>query len=136
MVILSSLSNRAPISYLPPGSIQWVNPNKFSARPTQPPSIQIVFGSPSCTTRCYPRPYFRADSVTWNPHKLLGTLLQCSTLHLKENVSRQTFNWISRILMNFKINYKKHTLECLIKCISQFFLKFLKFNQETKIRKR
>lgn len=27
----------------------------------------------------------RADSVTWNPHKLLGALLQCSTLHLKEN---------------------------------------------------
>lgn len=26
----------------------------------------------------------RADSVTWNPHKLLGTLLQCSTLHVKE----------------------------------------------------
>ena len=26
----------------------------------------------------------RADSVTWNPHKLLGVLLQCSTLHLKE----------------------------------------------------
>ena len=26
----------------------------------------------------------RADSVTWNPHKLLGALLQCSTLHLKE----------------------------------------------------
>ena len=28
----------------------------------------------------------RADSLTWNPHKLLGVLLQCSTLHLKENV--------------------------------------------------
>jgi len=26
----------------------------------------------------------RADSLTWNPHKLLGTLLQCSTFHLKE----------------------------------------------------
>lgn len=26
----------------------------------------------------------RADSVTWNPHKLLGALLQCSTFHLKE----------------------------------------------------
>ena len=26
----------------------------------------------------------RADSLTWNPHKLLGILLQCSTLHLKE----------------------------------------------------
>ena len=30
---------------------------------------------------------FRADSLTWNPHKLMGTLLQCSTLHLRENVS-------------------------------------------------
>ena len=29
----------------------------------------------------------RADSLTWNPHKLLGVLLQCSTLHLKEKVS-------------------------------------------------
>lgn len=26
----------------------------------------------------------RADSLTWNPHKLLGALLQCSTFHLKE----------------------------------------------------
>ena len=29
----------------------------------------------------------RADSLTWNPHKLLGALLQCSTFHLKERVS-------------------------------------------------
>ena len=28
--------------------------------------------------------------MTWNPHKLLGTLLQCSTLHLKENVRFST----------------------------------------------
>ena len=28
----------------------------------------------------------RADSLTWNPHKLLGALLQCSTFHLKESV--------------------------------------------------
>ena len=28
----------------------------------------------------------RVDSVTWNPHKLLGTLLQCSTFHCKEKV--------------------------------------------------
>jgi len=27
----------------------------------------------------------RANSVTWNPHKLLGSLLQCSTLHVREN---------------------------------------------------
>ncbi|XP_067004135.1 glutamate decarboxylase [Anabrus simplex] len=27
----------------------------------------------------------RADSVTWNPHKLMGTLLQCSTVHFKED---------------------------------------------------
>ncbi|XP_014240613.1 glutamate decarboxylase [Cimex lectularius] len=25
----------------------------------------------------------RADSVTWNPHKLMGTLFQCSTIHFK-----------------------------------------------------
>ena len=28
----------------------------------------------------------RADSLTWNPHKLMGVLLQCSTLHLKQKV--------------------------------------------------
>ncbi|KAH9398284.1 glutamate decarboxylase gad1 [Tyrophagus putrescentiae] len=27
----------------------------------------------------------RGDSVTWNPHKLMGTLLQCSTVHFKED---------------------------------------------------
>lgn len=26
----------------------------------------------------------RADSLTWNPHKLMGTLLQCSTVHFKD----------------------------------------------------
>ena len=31
----------------------------------------------------------RADSLTWNPHKLMGVLLQCSTLHLKEKVERR-----------------------------------------------
>lgn len=30
---------------------------------------------------------FSAKSVTWNPHKLMGTLLQCSTIHFKEDVS-------------------------------------------------
>ncbi|KAL4103601.1 hypothetical protein QTP88_018962 [Uroleucon formosanum] len=29
--------------------------------------------------------YKRANSVTWNPHKLMGTLLQCSTIHFQEN---------------------------------------------------
>ncbi|KAH9420767.1 glutamate decarboxylase gad1 [Dermatophagoides pteronyssinus] len=27
----------------------------------------------------------RARSVTWNPHKLMGTLLQCSTIHFKQD---------------------------------------------------
>ena len=34
----------------------------------------------------------RADSVTWNPHKLLGALLQCSTFHLKEKVNAKSFS--------------------------------------------
>lgn len=29
----------------------------------------------------------RANSVTWNPHKLMGCLLQCSTIHFREKVS-------------------------------------------------
>lgn len=27
----------------------------------------------------------RANSVTWNPHKLMGTTLQCSTFHVRED---------------------------------------------------
>ncbi|XP_037089875.1 glutamate decarboxylase-like [Pollicipes pollicipes] len=27
----------------------------------------------------------RADSVTWNPHKQMGVLLQCSTIHIRED---------------------------------------------------
>ncbi|XP_050735590.1 glutamate decarboxylase-like [Eriocheir sinensis] len=27
----------------------------------------------------------RSNSITWNPHKLMGTLLQCSTVHFKED---------------------------------------------------
>ena len=28
----------------------------------------------------------RANSVTWNPHKLMGCVLQCSTVHFREKV--------------------------------------------------
>lgn len=31
--------------------------------------------------------FHRCDSITWNPHKLMGALLQCSTIHFKEDVS-------------------------------------------------
>lgn len=27
----------------------------------------------------------RSDSITWNPHKLMGALFQCSTIHFKED---------------------------------------------------
>lgn len=30
----------------------------------------------------------RANSVTWNPHKLMGCVLQCSTVHFREKASR------------------------------------------------
>lgn len=29
----------------------------------------------------------RSNSVTWNPHKLMGSIFQCSTIHFKEDVS-------------------------------------------------
>ena len=48
----------------------------------------IKFMTCVAITQSFHLPYvFRADSLTWNPHKLMGTLLQCSTLHLRENVS-------------------------------------------------
>ena len=54
----------------------------------------------------------RADSLTWNPHKLLGALLQCSTFHLKERVS-----WIIGILF-------KNSISILTKLptISKFYI--------------
>ena len=29
----------------------------------------------------------RSNSITWNPHKLMGVLLQCSTVHFREDVN-------------------------------------------------
>jgi len=51
--------------------------------------IDAAWGGGLLTSSRYRNKQFkgvgRADSVTWNPHKLMGTLLQCSTLHVKEN---------------------------------------------------
>ena len=52
--------------------------------------------------------FFRADSVTWNPHKLMGTLLQCSTLHVKENVS------FFLLLLSISIRKTNHTFKILM----------------------
>lgn len=41
----------------------------------------------------------RADSVTWNPHKLMGALLQCSTIHFKEDVSHFHIDLTARLLI-------------------------------------
>ena len=47
---------------------------------------------------------FRANSVTWNPHKLMGTLLQCSTLHIRENV-RHVFIFTSYLLTKVNLSF-------------------------------
>ena len=49
---------------------------------------------------------YRADSVTWNPHKLMSILLQCSTVHFKQNVMNDTAS--SRLIFTnglFFFNY-------------------------------
>ncbi|KAF4532054.1 hypothetical protein B566_EDAN016126 [Ephemera danica] len=50
--------------------------------------IDAAWGGGLLLSRKYRHPRFtgveRADSVTWNPHKLMGALLQCSTIHFKE----------------------------------------------------
>ena len=40
----------------------------------------------------------RADSLTWSPHKLMGVLLQCSTLHLKEKVEMCAILTVTRFI--------------------------------------
>ena len=59
----------------------------------------------------------RADSLTWNPHKLLGALLQCSTFHLKVKVARSKlqFYYFTRYLY-----IPAHQTFLLILCISYF----------------
>ncbi|XP_049807352.1 glutamate decarboxylase [Schistocerca nitens] len=50
--------------------------------------IDAAWGGGLLMSRKYRHPRFtgveRADSVTWNPHKLMGALLQCSTVHFRE----------------------------------------------------
>ena len=52
--------------------------------------LQAAWGGGLLMSEKYRKARFRgverADSLTWNPHKLLGALLQCSTFHLKEKV--------------------------------------------------
>lgn len=51
--------------------------------------IDAAWGGGLLLSKKYRHPRFsgveRADSVTWNPHKLMGALLQCSTIHFKED---------------------------------------------------
>nr|CAD7585515.1 unnamed protein product [Timema genevievae] len=51
--------------------------------------VDAAWGGGLLLSRKYRHPRLtgieRADSVTWNPHKLMGTLLQCSTIHFKED---------------------------------------------------
>lgn len=51
--------------------------------------IDAAWGGGLLTSSRYRHKQFkgceRANSLTWNPHKLMGTLLQCSTLHVREN---------------------------------------------------
>lgn len=37
----------------------------------------------------------RADSVTWNPHKMMGITLQCAAVLFKEDVSFSVILWIT-----------------------------------------
>ena len=95
-VIVSSLSNKAPISYLLAAPCQGNlrissdgeedrEYNKYQTLPLCFPVNAIP--SSSVPPYNWTNVFCRANSVTWNPHKLMGTLLQCSTLHIKETVS-------------------------------------------------
>ncbi|XP_050301201.1 glutamate decarboxylase isoform X1 [Anthonomus grandis grandis] len=61
----------------------------------------------------------RAQSVTWNPHKLMGALLQCSTIHFKENGLLMSCNQMSAdyLFMQDKLyDIKYDTGDKVIQC--------------------
>lgn len=48
--------------------------------------------------------FFRANSVTWNPHKMMGVPLQCSAILVREKVQKQfskSFFW--RLLRDMRM---------------------------------
>lgn len=51
--------------------------------------VDAAWGGGLLLSRKYRHPRLsgieRSDSVTWNPHKLMGALLQCSTIHFKQD---------------------------------------------------
>ncbi|XP_023712009.1 glutamate decarboxylase [Cryptotermes secundus] len=51
--------------------------------------VDAAWGGGLLLSRKYRHPRLsgieRSDSVTWNPHKLMGALLQCSTVHFKQD---------------------------------------------------
>ncbi|KAL1512520.1 hypothetical protein ABEB36_002102 [Hypothenemus hampei] len=61
----------------------------------------------------------RAQSVTWNPHKLMGALLQCSTVHFKEDNLLMSCNQMSAdyLFMQDKLyDVKYDTGDKVIQC--------------------
>ncbi|XP_018328829.1 glutamate decarboxylase [Agrilus planipennis] len=61
----------------------------------------------------------RAHSVTWNPHKLMGALLQCSTIHFKEDGLLMSCNQMSAdyLFMQDKLyDVKYDTGDKVIQC--------------------
>nr|CAD7462806.1 unnamed protein product [Timema tahoe] len=79
--------------------------------------VDAAWGGGLLLSRKYRHPRLtgieRADSVTWNPHKLMGTLLQCSTIHFKEDVS---YDKISKIIFSVYYYYYYY-YEVNISCI-------------------
>ena len=57
-----------------PGTLSPVAPHKGSSEPVMGATLLTWFVS------------FRANSVTWNPHKMMGVPLQCSALLVREEV--------------------------------------------------
>ncbi|KAF5274780.1 hypothetical protein FQR65_LT00363 [Abscondita terminalis] len=61
--------------------------------------VDAAWGGGLLLSRKYRHPRLtgveRADSVTWNPHKLMGSVFQCSTIHFKEDGLLMSCNQMS-----------------------------------------
>lgn len=70
-------------------------------------SLACNFGHLCCLLFCA-----RCDSMTWNPHKMMGVPLQCSAILVRNSVIVVVWIWSLHIHQNSNIIHSQHQTLC------------------------
>lgn len=70
-------------------------------------SLACNFGHLCCLLFCA-----RCDSMTWNPHKMMGVPLQCSAILVRNSVIVVVWIWSLHIRQNSNIIHSQHQTLC------------------------